>query len=926
MRKHQIISIFSFLILSFRLFSNPTQAQSSICNNDSTVIIFSYYDNDPMIENPTTFTNEVYHYNRDSGYVTDQNGQVSFWEKTDTVYNSDSLISEILTKIGSINGWTNKTTITRSYTLSGKLENEVIKSWNGASWDSTQWRNWQYDSFDRLTLELWTNKDTSVWINNYKSEITYTTAGPDTKIVYSGNWSLWNPEKRYVYTYSGTTRNTLELSKWDSISSAWVRIDTAYYQLHYGVWSARIYTMRPIDYNGIPGSEEFMEYDTLDEVIRKYIARVPIDTLHYGEDGINIIYSRINGILQETTNIEYLGGATYYSGMGWVYSHQMQTFTNYDFYGRYTGYSFYSETHNIPSIIEAHDSIFFHPNGHISKEKYTYNRDLFNGENEEEDWEKEYYYSDTNSVQIFTPTWGSISPACTGDSIQPSVEVSGGCTPYQFHWYPNSGLSSDTVLKPKIFVGDTTLYTLIVTDNQNRTDTSYFQVQSILRKPSILDETLCLGNRRITISDYSYDLTVRWYQDGTYLSSGQYLIITQPGNYYALVTKEVEFPRDVSIISCSMFSDTISITQITTPIQVYQQATICDGQDFYLPDSTIANVAGVYSTVLATALGCDSIIETTLTVLSSPSLVISTSEILCYGDSSNVIVQATGGTPPYIGEGSFILPAGNYTVIVTDSNGCPGEEIVSIQEPQELISNPGASVNICFGQNIQLGGNPSAIGGTPPYSFLWSPSTSLSSTNDPNPFSTTLQTINYQLQITDSNGCIASSDILVSVSDTTRPIITQTGITLNTTSTGFNYQWYYNGQLFNSGANLSTISPTQPGHYMVVVFDSVGCSTQSDNFYFSLNNINMVYGEIFASIYPNPAHEKIIFNFKSITERNYTITFTNLIGKEIFRKRFELQNSETTRELQLNSLSKGIYSIRILSDSGKIQFLNLVIQ
>lgn len=88
----------------------------------------------------------------------------------------------------------------------------------------------------------------------------------------------------------------------------------------------------------------------------------------------------------------------------------------------------------------------------------------------------------------------------------------------------------------------------------------------------------------------------------------------------------------------------------------------------------------------------------------------------------------------------------------------------------------------------------------------------------------------------------------------------------------------------------------------------------------------MVYGEIFASIYPNPAHEKIIFNFKSITERNYTITFTNLIGKEIFRKRFELQNSETTRELQLNSLSKGIYSIRILSDSGKIQFLNLVIQ
>ncbi len=160
--------------------------------------------------------------------------------------------------------------------------------------------------------------------------------------------------------------------------------------------------------------------------------------------------------------------------------------------------------------------------------------------------------------------------------------------------------------------------------------------------------------------------------------------------------------------------------------------------------------------------------DTTATVVVPPTLLSSTSseDASCFGYSDGMVaVQAMGGTPPYSytwNNGATIdsisaVPAGLYNVTVTDANGCISTNAVVVHQPDSLQITVENYFEVCNGQELTV--PTSTIGGTPPYSYSWNG-------NDYGPTLNTYPdtTIDYNIVVTDANGCTDNATTHVEVS------------------------------------------------------------------------------------------------------------------------------------------------------------------
>jgi hypothetical protein len=119
----------------------------------------------------------------------------------------------------------------------------------------------------------------------------------------------------------------------------------------------------------------------------------------------------------------------------------------------------------------------------------------------------------------------------------------------------------------------------------------------------------------------------------------------------------------------------------------------------------------------------------------------------CFADGSCQIETAAdcvaaGGT--YQGDGTDC-----------DPNPCPA---VSVK------ASAGSDKSICPGDSVKLSG--SASGGTPPYSYSWSPTAGLSGADVAQPMASPTQTTTYTLTVTDNDGNKDTDTVKVSVGHT----------------------------------------------------------------------------------------------------------------------------------------------------------------
>ena len=148
---------------------------------------------------------------------------------------------------------------------------------------------------------------------------------------------------------------------------------------------------------------------------------------------------------------------------------------------------------------------------------------------------------------------------------------------------------------------------------------------------------------------------------------------------------------------------------------------------------------------------------------------------------------------------------------------------------QTLIANAGGNTSVCLNDSVQIGGNPSATGGTPPYSYSWQPITGLDNpaSANPNAFPTSLTT--YTLTVTDGTG--KSSMDMVNVDTLPLPMISAgSGQTIASgTSTflqgsgGVNYIWFPVNGLTNQNSAAPFAEPGFTTTYCVAGTDANGC-------------------------------------------------------------------------------------------------------
>lgn len=248
--------------------------------------------------------------------------------------------------------------------------------------------------------------------------------------------------------------------------------------------------------------------------------------------------------------------------------------------------------------------------------------------------------------------------------------------------------------------------------------------------------------------------------------------------------------------------------------------------------------SGQYSVTLAVIGQCggrDTITMTNyINVSSNLNSSITPTQITCFGaNNGSATANATGGTSPYTYSWSSgqttqtitNLSPGQYSVTITDANGCSDVEIVTITQPSQL----GGTINVvnesCGGANGSLTANPT--GGTAPYSYSWNTT----------PIQTT-QTISnlsagiYTVTVTDANNCTTSlTDTVInsgSLALTTSSTNTTCGLNNGTASVTpggtppYTYSW--NTTPVQTTASINNLSA---GTYTVTVTDSTGCSSSA---------------------------------------------------------------------------------------------------
>ncbi|MEJ8820312.1 hypothetical protein, partial [Lacibacter sp. H407] len=135
--------------------------------------------------------------------------------------------------------------------------------------------------------------------------------------------------------------------------------------------------------------------------------------------------------------------------------------------------------------------------------------------------------------------------------------------------------------------------------------------------------------------------------------------------------------------------------------------------------------AGAYSVTVTDANGCT---ETANATVNQPTDVTANAvptHALCFGGNGSVNLTVGGGTPPYTflwntgatTEDLASVPAGAYSVTVTDANGCTETANATVNQPTDVTANAVPTHALCFGGNGSV--NLTVGGGTPPYTFLW---------------------------------------------------------------------------------------------------------------------------------------------------------------------------------------------------------------
>ncbi len=392
-----------------------------------------------------------------------------------------------------------------------------------------------------------------------------------------------------------------------------------------------------------------------------------------------------------------------------------------------------------------------------------------------------------------------------------SPTASGGTAPYTYSWTPSAGLNSATIANPTATVNSTKTYVVTVTDANGCTNKDTVKVNSrvALVANAGADKTILPGQSIIIGASTA--------------ATGGY-----PGYTYSWSP------------STGLNNPLLKMPTATPAATISYVLTATDTKGFTDDDTMIVFVGSV-----ATAnAGAD--------------------KQICAGDSTTLggAPTAATGTAPFtyswtpvtgLNDPSAANPTASptttttYVVHLTDSGSNTDTDTVVVTVNPNPTADAGADKQICAGQSTAIGGSPTASGGTPGYTYSWTPATGLDNPASANPNASPPSTTTYVVLVSDSKGCSDTDTMTVTVNP--NPVAdagvdvevcqgTGASIGGSPSASGgtapFSYAWSPATGLNDSSAANPIATPSATTTYILTVTDNHGC-TDTDTVLVTIN-------------------------------------------------------------------------------------------
>lgn len=286
------------------------------------------------------------------------------------------------------------------------------------------------------------------------------------------------------------------------------------------------------------------------------------------------------------------------------------------------------------------------------------------------------------------------------------------------------------------------------------------------------------------------------------------------------------------------------------------------------------------------------------------------------GSNGSATVNVSGGTAPYTyswstnsstGATANGLTVGIHTVTVKDALNVIKTQDFIITQPAVLTAGISKTDSTCGASNGVA--SVSVSGGTSPYTYLWSNGATTSSISN-------LAPGNYNMKVTDANGCFTSNSLVINGTSVSAPAIKlsfSNGSTLSSFSViGQGIKWY--------ATEANAIAHTNPLSGSTAIVNNAiyyatqtvaGCESKTPlaiNAYNETLNVSDVSKNSTITVYPNPVKE--VLNLSSESKINKVI-ISDYSGRKVLERSLNGDN-----KVDVQALVKGYYLIQIFTEKG----------
>jgi SprB repeat len=527
----------------------------------------------------------------------------------------------------------------------------------------------------------------------------------------------------------------------------------------------------------------------------------------------------------------------------------------------------------------------------------------------------------TATVNISEPAKLSLTAvagtiASYGGTTDVALTATGGSVPYDFTGVTSNLKAGTYSFEVKDAAGCKEVTTLTITQPAPQALTAI-----ITDNKNISCNGAANGAATVTaaggVAPYRYSWNTIPAQTGTTaseLKAGTYMVtVTDALNATATATVKISEP---SLLALTAAASGIPANGGTTDVVLNATGGTAP---YVYSGQTTGLAAGSYTYSVTDAAGCNA---TTTLLIGQPdklNLTAVAGTIKCNGGTTDVVLTATGGKPPYEFAGNTKdLKAGVYNFTVTDAAGAKSNATIQIKDPAalELVVNPGAIKRVGGTTFVDI----NARGGTMPYTFTGEVSN--------------LRAGTYTYLVTDANSCTATQSVEIK-----EPKVSLAAFDVGTVDTTVRINWktsyeyaidHFTVEKSTDGSSFNPIGAVNSRWSAATLFDYImndARPSPAKNVYriaavtiygekLILQEKSIMFAE-HAKITLKNLAERLEVNISSNLEENINFTLFDMNGKALksVQARKDVYSLRTTIDMQF--LPRGTYVLRILSPTIK---------